>query len=452
MRHASAAFFFSLALGPVLAAQVTAGQLKGREAVLELGLRNAVEIALAPEGNARVQLARELLLQSEARSAQARAALLPSFESYVAYQNQTRNLAAMGIQISVPVPGFRLPERVGPFNTFDVRATASQSVFDLGSIRRFQASRAGVRAAEAEGDGTRDQIASQVAKLYLGALASDARLDAVRADIALSEALVKLAENQKAAGTGTGLDVARGRVQLANQRQRLVVAENARSQARLQLLKTVGLSLDTQIRLIDALEYVPMDRLTVEEATEIAMKARAELKAQRSREENARLAYSATKLERVPSAAAFADYGSIGTGLGNALPTRTYGVQLRVPLFDGGRRDARRRESLSVVRQERVRTEDLREQIELEVRLALDALRSAEEQVKVAAEGLTLAEEEVGHAQRRYEAGVTNSVELTDAQSRLERARENRIAALFAHNGAKIDLTQAMGTIRRMFQ
>ena len=65
--------------------------------------------------------------------------------------------------------------------------------------------------------------------------------------------------------------------------------------------------------------------------------------------------------------AAFGDYGSIGTGFDSALPTRTYGVSVRVPMFDGGRRDARRAESASQYRAEKIRTSDLKEQIELDV-------------------------------------------------------------------------------------
>jgi len=180
------------------------------------------------------------------------------------------------------------------------------------------------------------------------------------------------------------------------------------------------------------------------------MESRADLKAQQSREKNAHLGYSATRWERLPTLAGFADYGSIGSGLDHALPTRTYGLALKVPLFDGGRRDARRAESLSLVRQESIKARDLRRQVELDVRVALDTLRSAEQQVRVAEEGAKLAEEEVAQAERRYRAGVTSSLELTDAQTRLERARENRIAALFAWHAARIDLGQAMGTVRRM--
>ena len=123
---------------------------------------------------------------------------------------------------------------------------------------------------------------------------------------------------------------------------------------------------------------------------------------------------SATKMERLPSVAGLADYGSIGSSINNAIPTRTYGFAVRVPVFDGGRRDARRAESFSQLRQESIRTHDLREQIELEVRVALDNLQSAEDQVKAAEEGLRLSEEELAQAQRRYQAGVSNGLEVTD--------------------------------------
>jgi outer membrane protein TolC len=197
---------------------------------------------------------------------------------------------------------------------------------------------------------------------------------------------------------------------------------------------------------------VPVDAVTLEQAKAQAVKERPDYRAQMERESNARLQASATKMERLPSLAAFGDYGSIGTGLNNALPTRTYGFSLRVPVFDGGRRDARRAEVASQFRAEKVRTNDLKEQIELDVRLALDGLHSADDQVKVAQEGLQLAENELAQARRRYEGGVANSLEVTDAQTRLERARDNQTAALYNYNTARIDLAEALGEVRRTIQ
>jgi outer membrane protein len=419
---------------------------------LPLSLKRAVEIAISPEGNTRIQLAEESVKQARSRSEQARAALLPDISAAVGEQNRTANLAAMGITISVPIPGFHIPTFVGPFTTFDARVSGVQTIFDFSSLRRFQASKIGVSAARSETRNSEDQVGAQVARAYIVALKTEADLEAVRANIALAEALVKQAQNQKTAGTGTGIEITRARVQLANEQQRLLVAQNERRKAHLLLLRAMGLRLDTEVQLTDKLQFVPVDAVTAEQAKAAALQARPDLKAQQEREDNARVSAHATKMERLPSLVGFADYGSIGTGMDHALPTRTYGVSLRVPVFDGGRRDARRGESASLYRQEHVRTADLKEQIELDIRTALDSLRSAGEQVKVAEEGLQLADNELAQARRRYEAGVANSLEVTDAQTRLERSRDNRIAALLNHNLARIDLALATGSIRRIVQ
>jgi outer membrane protein len=414
-----------------------------------LSLKRAVQLAASPEGNTRMRLTEEALKQAESRTAQARAALLPDLSAAFTDQNLTRNLAAQGIQVSVPIPGFHFPAFVGPFTTMDARISVSQSVFDFSSIRRFQASKVGVSAAKADVNGSAEQVAAQVARAYLAAVRADADVEAAKANATLSEAVLKQAENQKAAGTGTGIEITRARVQLANDRQRLLVAENARRAAGLQLLRGIGLRLDTELVLTDKLQYIPVDPVTLGQAKALALNTRPDLEAQQERESTARLTASATKLERLPSVAAFGDYGASGTGLDNSLATRTIGISVRVPLFDGGRRDARRTESASQYRAEKVKTNDLKEQIELDVRLALDALRSAEEQVKVSREGLELAENELAQARRRYEAGVAIGVEVTDAQSRLERARDNQTAALYNYNVGRIDLAAAMGAVRK---
>ena len=423
-----------------------------QRAPLQLSLRRAVELALSPEGNPHIQLAQESVKQAQARSAQARGALLPDLAGSVGWQSTIRSLSAEGLdQIQLPF-GIVLPRYVGPFNVMDARATARQSIFDLSSIRRFQSSKAGVRASRAESDNVNDQVAAQVARAYLAALRSEAELEAVKANVALAEAVLQQTQHQKSVGTGTGIEVTRAQVLLSNEKQRHLVAENQRRRSHLQLLKAMGSRLDTDLELTDKLAYMPVDTVTVEQALAEALKARADWKSQQQREETARLAGSAVKMERLPSLVGFADYGAIGPGLDNALPTRTYGFGLRVPVFDGGRRDARRSEAQSQYRQERVRTRDMQEQIELDIRLALDGLRSAEEQVKVAEEGLSLADNELNQARRRYDAGVTTGLEVTDAQTRLERARDNRIAALFNHNLARIELGNATGAIRRMIQ
>jgi outer membrane protein len=418
------------------------------QGTLQLSMAKSVEIALTPEGSARVALAQQSIRQAETHVGEAKAAFWPTLDGSVQERSQTVNLKAFGFSFEIPVPGFSIPSIVGPFSVFDARATAQVQVLDFPTIRKYRASRASLDATKADLEETRNQVSEQVARAYLASLRADAALETVRANVQLSEALETLAQTQKDAGTGTGIEITRAQVQLANDRQQMTVAENDRRRAALQLLRAMGLTLSSDVELTDKLTYQKVDISALESSLDGARKSRTDLKAQQQHEAVARLNYSSVQAERLPSVAAEGDYGTIGPDLVGAHPTHTVGITLKVPIFDGGRRDARRQESFSQYRQEQIRTQDLELQIELDVRLALDSLRSADSQVATAQDGLMLAQNELDQARRRYQAGVANSLEVTDAQTRLDRARDNQINAVYNHNLARLELATATGTIQ----
>src|ERR1035438_7173105 len=132
---------------------------------VQLSLKRAVDVAVSPEGSARIQLADEALKQAQARALEQRAALLPNVDAAFSDQNRTENLAALGfnpaIFSAIPIPGFSFPTFVGPFTTVDARVSGSQSVFDFSTIRRYQASKVGVTAARSDAAATREQAAAR---------------------------------------------------------------------------------------------------------------------------------------------------------------------------------------------------------------------------------------------------------------------------------------------------
>jgi outer membrane protein len=421
------------------------------EPALPLSMKRAVEIALAADGSPKVTLAEESIREAEAQKNEARSALLPDIESSINDQRETNNLRAYGFNnAAFPFlpPGVTFPSIVGPFSLFDARATVSQTVFDFSVLKRFQQSKVNVEAVKSEFDATKNQVSDQVARAYLTALRAEAALETAHANVDLSQALRTLSDQQREAGTGTGLDVVRADVQLANDRQHLVVAENDRRRAGLNLLRVIGLKLDANVVLTDKLDYKAADVGSLDAALADARKTRAELKAQREHERSANLTYTSIRAERYPSVSAQANYGAIGSDPADASGTYLFGVSVRVPIFDGGKRDARRTQSLWQYRQEQTRTHDLEQQVELDVRLAFDSITSAATEVSTAREGVDLSEKELAQAKRRYTGGVANSLEVTDAQTRLDRARDNLIQALYDYNVARIDLATATGRIR----
>ena len=89
--------------------------------------------------------------------------------------------------------------------------------------------------------------------------------------------------------------------------------------------------------------------------------------------------------------------------------------------------------------------DDLRGRIDFEVRNALLDLQSAAEQVAVASTNVDLANQTLTQARDRFAAGVTDTIEVVQAQQLLAAANENYIGSLSAHNSAKIALATALG-------
>ena len=313
---------------------------------IELSLKRAVEVAVSPEGNTKIQLSDEALKQAQSRSAQARAALLPDLEASLTDRDQTANLAAMGIHISVPIPGFVFPTFVGPFTTMDARATVTQSVFDFSSIKRFQASKVGVSAARSDVDSTEEQVAAQVARAYLAAVRADADVETAQSDVTLAEAVLE-AGGKPEGGRHGDRHRDHARESAACQRPPAAAggAETSGPARGCNCCASWGCGSIPSWNLTDKLAYVPVDAVTMEQAKAQALKERPDLKAQQEREANARMAASATKMERLPTVAAFGDYGSIGTGFETRCPRARMASRCgcRYSMAAGGTRGVRNR-------------------------------------------------------------------------------------------------------------
>lgn len=410
-----------------------------------LSLREAVALALSEQGNPQVRLADEAVEETRARAAEVRSGLMPQIDGSLTQRRQTINLAAQGLDFVQQI----LPSSlVGPFSTFDARGEVSQTLFNWSLLERFRSAREAIRSVELAGQNTRDSVAAATATAFLTVLRDRARLETAVANRKLAQELLSLARHQKEAGTGIAVEVTRAEVKLSQQEQAYLAAAEAHSSSLLRLKRWLGMDLGDELMLTGNLE-APAEGGVLDEQTAVgrAMQHRSDLQAQVSRLETAQRTYSATKAERIPALVGFANYGTIGPGIDNSIPTWAAGVSLRIPIFDGGAMDARRGEDFMRVRQEQTLLEDLRQQVALQVRLALSSLRLARDQLVVAEQGKVLAERELEQAERRYRAGVAIGLEVTQAQTHLSEADESRISALFRYNLSRIQLSDSMGTL-----
>lgn len=414
---------------------------------LRLSLHEAIQAAI--DHNVNVRLLRERIAAAQSAANTSLGALLPNVSGSGSVRNQTVNLAAFGIpQNALGASGTSVTPA---FDVYDARASLVQNVFSLSLIQRWRAAKTGVEVASLEAEVTKRDVMATVGLLYMEATRAAAAVKARQADLDLSQQLLKLAQDRKHAGVATGLDVTREEVQLENTRQRLLVAQNDQESAKLNLIRALGIDFEVRVTLTDELALVNVAPQTPTDALLTARENRTELKAQLTRQKLAALSLSSVTSERVPSLSFNGDYGWIGLKPEDALATRSVGLMLSVPIFDGGQREGRIAETRSRVRQESIRMQDVSDQVTLEVRTALLTLDSSSQQVAVAEKGIELALKELTFARDRFTAGLATNIEVTNAQTSVARARDNLIEALFRFNASRINLARAKGELDQIF-
>ena len=427
------------ATGPALSAwaQEARDEAASAQHPLELKLSMHDAMQAAVERNPTVQLFKERIGQAEEQAVTQRGAMLPNLSARVAGARRRFFFGSFG---GSPIVS-------NPIDFYEGRLALTQNLFSLSLIQKWRAARTNVEVASLDAETQKMDTMAIVALAYLEALRVQKAVRARKADVKLNHALLRLAMERKAVGMATTLDVTRAKVQLENEKQRLLIARNAYGSATLNLIRGIGLPFDAKVSLTDTLKLVPVTAQPVDEALRIARAHRVELKAQKKRERLAALRLSSVTMERVPSLTGSGDVGMIGNQPANALVTDNVQILLSVPLFDGGQLNGRISEQRSVVLQESIRTRDVEKQIALEVRDALLTLESTQQQVTVAQEGLRLAFQELHLARQRFAVGVATNIEVTDAQTSVAQARDNLIEALFNFNASRVDLARAQGQL-----
>jgi outer membrane protein TolC len=430
-------------LGVLGAAAAASAQAPATATPVTMSLGDAIRAAAMHSAPAEV--ARLRIDEARARVTEARSALLPRISGNVLQSGRSFNTATFGLTL----PGFDPNgEVVGPVNTTDLRGQIGQTIYDAAARARVTAARSAVDASAAEANSAAELAAAVAGAAYVRALRAEANLRSRTADSTLSADLLDIARQRLEAGVGIALDVTRAQSQLAGMRAQLIAARNDQSRSRLELLRAVGLPLDTPINLADTLGLTsPEQAPDAAAAVDAALRQRADVRALEEQIGTSRQQINAIRAERLPTFGLLADEGVIGKSPAHLLPTYTWGLQVSVPIFDGNRRQARVAEQSAAIQELEARERDLRAQVAVEVRGALLDLASAREQVEAARERVRLGEQEVSQARDRFSAGVAGNADVISASLSLSAARTGLVEAEAAYQAARVALARAEGTL-----
>jgi outer membrane protein TolC len=399
---------------------------------VERGLRANLGILVRDSGSATARAARLKALS----------ALLPSVTGSISENAQQTNLRALGIDIPFA------PKIAGPFGYTDARASASATLFDWTAFRNLKMAAQSVKAAELSAKDAETLVVQSVSNAYFLAVADTAQIQSLAAQIDVAKALYSQALDQKTAGTGMGLDATRALVQLRTQQQLLLAQTDQLEKDKLTLARLIGLPLGQAFVLTDAVSASPPDIPAPDAALRAALMARADYRGQEAQVAAARLAIEAARGERYPALSLNSNYGAIGPNLGNSHGTFAVTGALKFNIFDGGRIRSDVDQAEAALRQRENELEDLKGQIDYQIRTALFDLRSIREQVEVAKANVDLANQSLGQSRERFAAGVTNTVEIVQAQQQVAAAEQSLIAAEYSFNVARSSLNRALGGTR----
>ncbi|MGA2608475.1 MAG: TolC family protein [Terriglobia bacterium] len=425
----------SFAGGAPLDAQQTAPR--------RLTLREAIGLAL--KQNLSVRVASTQVEELEGTRARRRASLLPHVNGDALANRENIDLGAMGI--SFPT----VPSVVGPFNHYDFRLSASQSLLDRHAYHNWKASERQEEAAKLDYQDARDLVIRQAAGLYLDAQASAAEAAAAESRVTTSQTLEKLARDQHAQGLATAVDVVRAQVQLARDQQNLLVARNTYQTSLLVLAHFLGLSPGAPLDLAEPLKFHHVESTDADQALHSALEARSDYAALFKQRDSIVEQLKASRARYLPTLSVNGDYGAIGRGFGSMAGTGEIQGTLTVTLFDRDRA-GEKTELQSQLKRLNAQIDDLNREIEQELRKAVLDLESTENQVTVTEAALHLAERELSLAQDRFGNGVTDNIEVVTAQASLASAQDDRIMALARHADAVMALARSLGGTEKIYQ
>jgi outer membrane protein TolC len=430
---------------PAFAQDLFSGSVAtGTATANHLPLSLADAIARGMKTNLGALLANQDVRAAEGARGEALSRLLPNVTAGANETSEQINLAAFGFS---HFPG--ISEIVGPFGLTDVRGYLSQPILNFQDIYNTRAATADHKAAILSSQDARDVVALVVTGLYLQTEAAASRIETGRAQVKSAQAVYNQAVDFRENGVSPAIDVLRAQVELQTEQQRLISYQADEDKLKLRLARAIGLPDGQAFDLTDTIPYSPVPPLKLEDAIVRAYTSRMDYQSAAARVQAAELARKAADAGRLPTADFNGNYGDIGPDPDNSHGTYTAAVSVSVPLFQGGRVKNEVLQADAELERRKAELADLRGRIAFEIRTAYLDLASAGEQTRVATSTVALAQQQLTQSQDRFAAGVTDNLEVVQAQQAVATANENYISSLYVYNAAKATLARSIGNAEK---
>lgn len=409
---------------------------------IALGLKNNTQIAIARQQERYVH--GEILTVGNA--------LLPTLQASGYTRAQEINLAAMGFKPSTVAKfGLSIPEIV-KVNTTDAQLSLSQTLFNVPAYFLYRSAQRAGEAASWNTLNTRGTVVLNVGTAYLRALADQAQIANATALLKQDQDVLQHAQASQEAGVGVRIDVLRAQVQLQQEQQALISAENTFAKDTIALNRAMGIAADQQLTLTDTVPFAEFDALSIDDARALAYTRRKDLLNLEAQQAVADEARKAVRYQYLPTVGVNGYYGVLGQTHGSYHGVFAATGSLRFTIFDEGQlrgeREVAAAQSIALKQQ----IASLKTEIEAQIRSTMLDVQSSAELVKVARSNVALSQEELDDATLRFTSGVDDNLPVVRAQAGLAGAEARVVQAEFQYNQAKLELARRTGVVETQYK
>jgi outer membrane protein len=421
-------------------------QLKPLYLALTLALAPAAQAANlsdtyrdAQAYDAQYAAARAAYQAGQEKSVQGRAGLLPNVNLY----GNTR-LNNLDADIAIPDANY---------STSDLAVSATQPIFRKQNMVLFEQSKGQVKIAEVQFKVAEQDLILRVAQAYFDVLQSQDNIAFINAQkAAITEQLASAKRNFEV-GTATITDTheAQARYDLAVAQE---IAEQNTLNIRLRALeKLIGKPAGTLDTLIDQAQ-LKTESANIDEWANRAAEGNLQAEIQRIAKTIADQEVERNRAGHYPTLDAVASYNlnynqSIGTlgQLRTDLRTGIVGLELNLPIYQGGLTNSRVREAVANQEKARQDLENATREASLQARQAWLNVNSGAARVRALEQALTSTKAQLDSTKLGLQVGVRTSLDVLNADQQVLSARRDLAGARYAYLLSGLSLKAAVGSL-----
>ncbi len=424
---------------------------------LSLSLDDAISLGL--KRNLRLKF--EHANQREARGYQGQIinALVPDLQFKAASTAQQLNLAALGFN----------PSKVGPLlaqlgvdpstlrtivkvNTTTVQISLDQQLFNMPDFELYRAIKPELKSVDLNVADSNEQLVQAVITAYLKVLADQANLRNTIAQETSAQVSLDQATQLDLAGVGIRLDVLRAQVEYQQRQQAHTSAEAQLDKDGIQLNRVMGLPAGQQLDLTDNAPFQELGDLDLNQARQTAYSRRSDLLSLQQSILVASHEAKAVRYQRLPTLAVNGYYGILGETTGSYHGVFTAVGSLKVPVFREAGQRGEQQTAEAQLQGMRDQEDNLRGTIEAQIRTSMLDVDTSAQLVKVAQSNAELSVQELADARDRFNAGVTDNLEVVNAESAVTGTQAQLVSALYQFNVAKVGLARSTGVLQGRYR